>query len=155
MKEKNKKILAVLSLIGFALLSYSFWLSSRPVEIISIHQRNNYSSVLVRNFPFTDKGKINWWLKSKGILKEKYNIPKPASDGFYTVIFWDFGEGYQKEDKYDRLCFEDMKTQKNCIDKNAIFSVDHSRNMGTTFVVYDGSDYRLDHNGEIVKIQHK
>ncbi len=155
MKIKSKKTFCALFLIGCTLIGYVLWLSLRPVDIISVHEKNNFSDVLVKNFPFTDKGKVNWWLKNKEILKEKYNIPKPASDGFYTVIFWDFGDGYQEEGKYDRLCFEDMKTQKNCIDKNAIFSVDHSKNMGTTFVVYDGSDYRLDHNGEIVKIQHK
>ncbi|CAI2022284.1 Enterobacterial putative membrane protein (DUF943) [Serratia plymuthica] len=117
MKIKRNKTFRALLLIGCALIFYFIWLSKRTVEIVDIHQRNNYSDVLVTNFPFTDKGKINWWLKNKGILKEKYNIPKPASDGFYTVIFLDFGEGYQEEDKYDRLCFEDMKTQKNCIDK--------------------------------------
>ncbi len=51
------------------------------------------------------------------MLKDKYSIPKPASDGFYTVIFWDFGDGYKEEGKYDRRCFDDMKTSKNCIDK--------------------------------------
>ncbi|WP_337587795.1 DUF943 family protein, partial [Yersinia wautersii] len=48
--------------MGSALLGYVFWLLLHPVEIVSVHQRNDYSDVLVRNFPLTDKSKINWWL---------------------------------------------------------------------------------------------
>ncbi|EAA8370440.1 DUF3289 family protein, partial [Salmonella enterica] len=39
------------------------------------------------NSPLTDKGKINWRLKNIDVLKEKYDIPKPSSSGYFTVIF--------------------------------------------------------------------
>jgi len=45
-----------------------------------------------------------------------------------------------------------MKKKLNCIEKDAVFSVDKSRNMGVIFTVYDGDDYRLDHNGYIIKV---
>ncbi|WP_016593924.1 DUF943 family protein, partial [Yersinia pestis] len=80
---KSKKNLWALLLTGSALLGYVFWLLLHPVEIVSVHQRNDYSDVLVRNFPLTDKSKINWWLENRDMLKDKYSIPKPASDGFY------------------------------------------------------------------------
>lgn len=58
MRIKNK-IICVLLLSGCALLGYLSWLSLRPVEIVAVHEDQNFSSVLVRNFPFTDKGKLN------------------------------------------------------------------------------------------------
>ncbi len=152
MKVKSKKNLWALLLMGSALLGYVFWLLLHPVEIVSVHQRNDYSDVLVRNFPLTDKSKINWWLENRDMLKDQYSIPKPASDGFYTVIFWDFGDGYKEEGKYDRRCFDDMKTSKNCIDKNKVFSVENDRDKDILFSVYDGM-YRLEKNGKIVKIK--
>lgn len=135
MKAKSKKTLYALLLIGSVLLGYFFWLSLRPVEIISVHQRNNYSDILVRNFPFTEKGKINWWLENRDMLKAKYSIPKPASDGFYTIIFWDFGDGYKEEGKYDRLCFSDMNTTKNCIEKEKYMTIYKIKNDEPLFLL--------------------
>lgn len=31
-----------------------------PVEIVAVHKHNNYSLVLVKNFPLTNTGKIKW-----------------------------------------------------------------------------------------------
>ncbi|MBT0728184.1 DUF943 family protein [Rosenbergiella australiborealis] len=134
-------------------VGYWIWLCLRPVKIVAVNQENNYSDVLVRSFPPTDKGKIDWWLKNKDILKEKYDIPKSSSSGYFTVVFWDFGDGYKEEGKYDRLCFDDMNTKVNCIEKDAVFSVDKSRNMDITFTVYDDDNYRLGQNGDIIKIE--
>ena len=85
------------------------------------------------------------------MLKDKHGIPKPDSGGYFYVTFWWFGEGYKEEGKYDRLCFNDIKTKVNCIEKDAVFSVDKSRNFGVTFTVYDGDNYRLGQNGDIIK----
>jgi len=150
MRAKNKKIILALLIIGCVLIGYTSWLSLRPVEIVAVHQDGEFSDVLVKNFPFTDRGKINWWLKNNNILKEKHHIPEPGSDGFYSVTFWLFGSGYKEEGKYDRRCFEDMKTPINCIDKNKVFSVDKSRNMGISFSTSDQT-YRTKENGKIVK----
>ncbi|BCQ32892.1 MULTISPECIES: DUF943 family protein [Erwinia] len=151
MKAKTKMAFYTLLFVSGLLLGYLYWLSMRPVEIIAIHNRgSHFNSVIVKNFPFTDRGKIAWWLKNKEILKGKYNIPNPDPDGTFYLTFWLFGDGYKEEGKYDRLCFEDMKTKKNCIEKDIVFSVDNSRNMGTMFEAYDGT-YRLQKNGEVVK----
>ncbi|WON75840.1 DUF943 family protein [Serratia sp. UGAL515B_01] len=138
-------------LIGSVLLATWLWLLRRPVDIVDVHQRNKYSDVLVRSFPFTNKGKIDWWLENKSILKDKYNIPNPDKEGFFSVTFWDYGDGY-KEDKYDRLCFDDMKTDKNCIDKNSIFSVRSTRDNGLIFILDDGK-YLLQEDSKLIKIQ--
>ena len=152
MKSKNNKIPLTIFIVIFILIAYFFWRSLRPVDIIAVHQDDDYSSVLVRNFPITDIGQINWWLKNKDMPKRRYGIPKPSSYGNFTIIFWDFGDGYKEEGKYDRLCFNDMKGPVNCIEKDAIFSVDNSPNLGTVFTVYDGGDYRFDKKGGIIKI---
>ena len=150
MKSKNKKLLYASLLIGCTLLGYLLWLSLRPVEIIAIHQRHNYSDILVKNFPLTERGKINYWLTNKKKIKDIYNTPKPAQDGFFTVIFWDFGDGYKETDGYDRLCFNDMKPPVNCIDKDSLIMVNNSRNTGLYFIV-DSGTYRINDSGKMVK----
>ena len=84
------------------------------------------------------------------MLKEIYNIPRPAQDGFFTVIFWDFGEGYKQTDGYDRLCFEDMPPPINCVDKNSLIMVSNSKNTGIYFIV-DSGTYRINNLGKIVR----
>lgn len=146
----NKKIHYAIALAVTALFAYVLWVSLRPVEIVAVHKEEDSNDVLVKNFPFTDKGKMDWWLKNKDMLKEKYNIPQPARDGDFSIVFWLFGDGYKETDGYDRLCFNDMNTKINCIDKNRVFSVDKSRNMGISFIA-QGGIYRMKKNGEIVK----
>ncbi len=153
MKAKSKKTLYALLLIGSVLLGYFFWLSLRPVEIVAVHKDRNFSAVLVRDFPVTDKGKINWWLENKSRLKDKYNIPNPAPDGFFSITIWDFGDGYKEEGKYDRRCFDDMKTSKNCIDKNSLMIIRNSQYNVMSFTL-DSGIYQLK-NGEIVKMKHE
>lgn len=150
MKAKLKKNLLILIAAGSILVGYFFWLAFRPVKIIAVHDDGNYSSILVKNFPVTDKGKIEWWLENKKILKTRYNIPKPASYGSYDVTFWDFGDGYKKE-KYDRLCFDEMKATMNCIDKKAVFTIKRFNDEKEIFITYEGR-YQLQDNGEIMKI---
>lgn len=150
MKLKNKIVIMLLVLSGF-LISISIWLSTRQVEIKAVHEDHEFSSVLVKNFPLTNNGKIKWWVNNNAMLKEKYHIPKPNQDGFFSVVFWDFCEGYKEEGKYDRRCFTDMKTTVNCIDKDRIFSVEKDRQDNILFTLDDGL-YRMGKDGQIVKL---
>lgn len=153
MKPINKLSVYILFLACIGLTGYFLWLLLQPVDIVAVHYRsNNYSDILVKNFPFTDKGKISWWLKNKQRIRRDFRIPIAAKDGSYHITFWLFGKGYKAEEKYDRLCFEDIKTKANCIEKNAVFTVSQSKNRGTIFTVYDG-EYRLEEDGTPVKIQ--
>lgn len=152
MKTNLKATLIVLSLFFLTSASYVSWLDSTPVKIIAVHQEESFSEVLVKNLPITDTGKIKWWIKNKQLLKNKYNIPRPGSNGNFYISFWDFGEGYKEQGKYDRRCFADMKSPKNCIDKNAVFSVENGRDGSIIFTVYDGT-YRMERGGEVKKIQ--
>ena len=150
MRVKNKKAIVALFLACCILPGYWLWLSLRPVEIVAIHQEFDTTSILINEFPLTTQGKINWWLNHKDMLKKKYDIPKPSSSGYFTVIFWNFGEGYKKEGKYDRLCFNDMKAPINCIEKDKLFTVSYGKNLGLSFTTNDGI-YRMKTKGAIVK----
>jgi len=154
MTDKNKRsIIMTLVLFCFS-IGFLIWFFQRPVEIIDVHNDGNYSSILVKNFPLTDKGKIKWWLKNQDSLKIRYNIPKPATYGSFTIIFWDFSNGYKKDSKYDMLCFEDMNTKKNCIDKKNLFKVTRNKfdEKNILFITYEGR-YKLKDNGDIVKVK--
>ncbi len=148
--SKRKKILLATFIISAIFLIYLSRLYLKPVKIIAVHNDGNYSAVLVTHFPYTDTGKIDWWHDNRDMLKNRYGIPRPSSDGNFTITFWLFGEGYMKREKYDRLCFNHMKTDKNCIEKNKVFSVSKGRNGGMQLMVYDGI-YKTDNNGKWVK----
>ncbi|EDR0945261.1 DUF943 family protein [Salmonella enterica subsp. arizonae] len=69
------------------------------------------------------------------------------------LLFFSFSDVYKEEKKYDRLCFDDMKKSRLYRKGSRFFSADKSRNFGITFTVYDGDNYRLGQNGDIIKVQ--
>ncbi|WP_172462252.1 DUF943 family protein [Pseudescherichia vulneris] len=144
MKLSFKKFGIVACIAGVLLLA---WITLRPVEVVAVHQHNEFAYILVRNFPLTDRGKIAWWLAHADKLKTKYGFPRPGPYGLFSVSFWDFKDGY-KEDAFDLFCFSDMKTRKNCIDKNVVLSVDNAID-GTVFFTTDDDTYTLK-DGKIV-----
>lgn len=148
----NKKLIYIPAMITCLLVGSFVWLSLCTVEIIAVYENDNFSDVLVKEFPLTDRGKIDWWLNNKDMLKERYSIPKPASYGSFTITFWDFGSGYKEEGKYDRLCFDARKAKDNCIDKSAVFSVRQIKNDRTLLITYDGR-YLLQDNGDVVNVE--
>ncbi|MBH1931620.1 DUF943 family protein [Serratia rubidaea] len=147
----SKRVQYIFVSIGIVLLWFFLSFLLRPVKIVAVHNNNEFSAVLVRHFPITDKGKIDWWLKNKDRLKNEYKIPNPASDGFFSITFWDFGDGYKEAGKYDRRCFDDMPTKKNCIEKNKEFIVSNERNGDISFIT-NGDEYHMKSNGDIIRI---
>lgn len=145
MNINTRKARYIIIIVGSVLMGYFLWSISHPVKIIAVHGDSNYSSVLVKNFPLTDKGKIDWWLKNKDMLKSRYNIPNPAVYGGYNITFWNFSDGY-KEYKYDRLCFEDMQTKINCIDKESVLTIKRFNYEKEIFITYEGR-YKLQGDG--------
>ena len=132
-------------------IAYVSWLFFRPVEIVAVHQYDDFSFVLVKNFPLTDKGKFDWWMSNKDMLKKHYGVPQSTSSGFFVITFWDFSDSYKEAGKYDRLCFNDMPTNKKCIDKNKLFTVENNKKNELLFTVDDGR-YLMNKNGETIKI---
>lgn len=131
----------------FAILTYYFFIILRPVEIIAVHNDHGFHSVLVKNFPFSDKNQIKWWINNQYFLKQQYGIPRPDKEGSFTIIFWNFGEGYKETDGYDRLCFNDVVLPKNCIDKDSLLFVKKEKYTGLEFWG-DNGIYRIKENGK-------
>ncbi|MGD8162668.1 DUF943 family protein [Pantoea sp. FN0307] len=140
---------AVLLLAAAALLIYLLWFFLRPVEIVAVHKRGRSSTaVLVKNFPFTDKGKISWWLENRAMLKEKYNAPYLDEDGTFWATIFLFGDGYQKDIIDERLCFDEIKSELRCINKNAVMTVYSNRDKQVFFSLGKGK-YILINNGKV------
>ncbi|MBK4724197.1 DUF943 family protein [Pantoea agglomerans] len=149
---KRYKKTSLILLVMMVIVGCVLYFLLLPVKVIAVHQRGNNSTILVKHYPLTDKGKIEWWLKNKNMFQTKYNVPKPDESGIYNVVFWDFGDGYKEEGKYDRLCFDDMPPPKNCIDKNKLMIISHSKDNVTQFTV--GNEYYiLQDDGLTVKIR--
>ncbi|WP_241608136.1 DUF943 family protein [Rosenbergiella australiborealis] len=151
MKSIYKKYFLLLLIIICILFYYIFIVNHRPVEIVAVHQDENYSFVLVKNFPISKSNKIAWWIENKDSLARQYGIPLPAPYGGFSIVFFSISKGYKEKGKYDRLCFIDMKPPKNCIDKEKIFSVTYSKNRGTIFTVSSG-EYKIESNNKIKKV---
>ncbi|WP_038185612.1 DUF943 family protein, partial [Vibrio rhizosphaerae] len=132
----SKTLWMILALI-FCGLIYFGYQKLQPAEIVDVHQDKHWTDIVVKHFPSTRWGKIQWWQEHQDFLKEKYGIPKPFNDGTFEITFWDIGSGYRVDRMVDQdsdlLCFSDMKTSKNCIEKNRVFSVSLERNGGLQF----------------------
>lgn len=150
MKVSLKKTLLVLVVAGGALMGYVLWLTSCPVEIVAVHENNNHSYVLVKKLPFTDRGKINWWLEKKMCLKIRIKFLNLTQMVSLLLSFGILVRVIKKEGKYDRLCFDDMKPPINCIEKDKVFTVSNGRNMGLSFTT-NNEIYRIKKSGKIVK----
>lgn len=121
-----------------------------PVKIINIHKEGTeHANIVVTHFPLTDNGKINWWLDHKEFIKKTYNTPAQSR---YYIAIWDIGDGYVADSyKEDFYCFSDMKTTKNCIEKNLLMIIDNTLPNDNDDVLFfiNGDLYRQDKNGNI------
>lgn len=103
---------------------YLGWWLSLPVKIDAVHRDGgrSYASVLVRNFPWGDRRRIEWWEKNKTQLQVEYGIPAPDADGTFEIVFWAWNGVYKvdhgTDEDSDLRCFEDMKVAARCIEKS-------------------------------------
>lgn len=150
MISKKMKFIACLMVIEFLVAGYIFYLSIRPVKIITINQRNNHTDILITALPLTEKGRIEWWLVNINSLRERYNIPQPAEDGSYSMVFWNFDDDFKEDDGYDRVCFKEIKSELNCVDKDSLMMVEYGPRTGLYFRM-DSGEYFMQKNGEMIK----
>ncbi|QKJ88514.1 DUF943 family protein [Paramixta manurensis] len=149
-----KKYLAVFFLVIIVAVAGCIWYQKTyPTILVATHNmgRDGFiSNVLIKNPPLTDKGKINWWKQNADKFREKYNVPDSNVKGFFYIKIWDFADGYKELEKYDRLCFDDMKTKKNCIDKNWVMTIENTRGGGMQYDIGEVS-YVEGENGKLIK----
>jgi hypothetical protein len=161
MKAKHL-LLTLIALIACFYIVHPIFFSTK---IIGVHQNGNWTDVVVKNFPITDRGKVEWWKKNLTQLKLRYNTPEiDPYDGGFEISIWDIGNGYQKEapkqdwmapsvDTSYLICFDDMKMDANCVEKDRLLSISHYRDSwhkgkmvtdfstgGNTYRQYEGSD---------------
>ncbi|WP_297200815.1 DUF943 family protein [uncultured Pluralibacter sp.] len=110
---------------------------SLPVQVMAIYQDNNFTDILVKDFPLSEHGKREWWGTNKDKMEKEFDFPKKDAQGRYRIIIWSFGDGYKKMPNHDNrlstetsdlLCFETLKKEANCIDKKRLMTIEKNLN---------------------------
>ncbi|XES84015.1 DUF943 family protein [Franconibacter pulveris] len=127
-----KKLLLILGIVAIMLGCY-FYLNNRKVTVIDAHHGHYAAQVLVNHLPLSNSARIQWWITNQPEIFSKYKIAHHDAGGPSLITIFAFGKGYQEENNEDRLCFDDMDTPKNCIDKDSIMTVFYSRNGDIEF----------------------
>lgn len=123
-------IIIIIAAFGSAYLYFD----RKEVHIIDAHHVGNAVALIVDRLPLTDSSKIKWWESNQDKIRGKYHIPAGLEGPFLIDVFA-FGEGYQEDDDdEDRLCFEDVKPPRNCIDKKILMSIWTTREGGVKYV---------------------
>lgn len=144
-----KIIIPVLVITFIIALTYSY-LRQEDVRIIGVHQDDFTAVIVVDHLPYLQKSKIGWWIKNKNSIIRNYHIAPGNEQKTMNYVIYGFGSGYVEENKKDRLCFEGMKSPRNCLEKNILMTVMRKREGGTQFIFNEDS-YIQDTKGNIYK----
>ncbi|MDK4214891.1 DUF943 family protein [Pantoea agglomerans] len=147
-----KKIIIFIVALALLLLFYVSFFSSP--KVLAIHGSEANKELLVKNIPFTDSDKIEWW--------DNNGVKTISSPETYNVSIWKFDGKYQKlapknsgvfpdHDTDYLLCFDGMKTEENCIDKSTWIMDINKTKDGYTYYRLDGKSYYRKPSGELVK----
>lgn len=147
-----KKIIIFIVALAMLLLFYVSFFSSP--KVLAIHGSEANKELLVKNIPFTDSDKIEWW--------DNNGVKTISSPETYNVSIWKFDGKYQKlaprnsgafpdHDTDYLLCFDDMKTEENCIDKSTWIMEITKTKDGYTYYRLDGESYYRKPSGELIK----
>lgn len=124
----------VSGVIAIAACGYLLWQYLTPVEIVAVHDGD---LLLVRHFPYLKSRQITWWQAHKDIIQARYGIPRKDSDGGYSVVIMDFGDGYSIDGGTDQdsnlLCFDEMPVDARCVEKKPLLWIDWSQNTGLLY----------------------
>lgn len=145
-----KKGISICCFMAGALLVFYYVFITVPVKIIAIHKDNYAPVVVVDRLPLSDAKKITWWRdESKNILANEDDAQ--IHNRALNYYIYRFGEGYQELGKEDRLCFDDMKEPKNCLDKDILMIVRYRKNGDIQFDIDDDA-YILRQSGGLKKV---
>lgn len=146
-----KRISAVLI---FLITAYCVWIAIRPAKIVRVDN----GAVFVEHLPMTAEGKLNWWLKNKDSLQNKYHIISTPDN--YTVIVMNFGgfeqlpKGTREGSIDDYTCFDDSNGEhKKCVYNSIAIVVRGSLNS-KSYINIDEHTYTLTPDGK-VKVEEK
>jgi len=147
-----KKIIIFIVALAMLLLFYVSFFSSP--KVLAIHGPEANKELLVKNMPFTDSDKIEWW--------DNNGVKTISSPETYNVSIWKFDGKYQKlapknsgvfpdHDTDYLLCFDGMKTEENCIHKSSWLMDINKTKDGYTYYRLDGESYYRKPSGELIK----
>ncbi|WP_313574926.1 DUF943 family protein [Pseudescherichia sp.] len=142
-----KKII-YLSLISIVLVGFYPWRENSAVNVINIHQAKYTAEIVVDRLPLTERSRIKWWVGNRKEIEGKYRIVSFENGGPDYITIYKFGDGYKKEGKEDRLCFDDMDTETNCIDKDILMTISRTRE-GLERFTFSDSSYVISGDGVI------
>ena len=145
-----KKGISICCFMAGALLIFYYVFITVSVKIIAIHKDNYAPVVVVDQLPLSDAKKIAWWRdESKNILANEDDAQ--IHNRALNYYIYRFDEGYQELGKKDRLCFDDMKAPKNCLDKDILMIVRYRKNGDIQFDIDDDA-YILRQSGGLKKV---
>jgi len=140
-------------ILFFLITTYCLWIAVRPAKL----SRVDNGAVFVEHLPMTTEGKLNWWLKNKDSLQEKYHIIKTPDN--YTVIIMDFS-GYEKLPKGSRdgsiddyTCFDDTHDEHEKCVYNSIALVVRGSVDGKAFINIGDKTYLQSSDGIVKEIK--
>ena len=142
-----KKIICLL-LIIIVFTAFYLWRDNVSVNIMAIHQNKYAAEILVDRLPLTEKSRIKWWMGKRKEIEDKYDITPYGNGGPDYITIFKFGDGYKKAGKEDRLCFDDMDTETNCIDKDILMTISRTRE-GLERFTFSDSSYVISKDGVI------
>ncbi|WP_312046326.1 DUF943 family protein [Erwinia sp.] len=135
---KYKRIGAFLNLLSAV---YCLWIAVRLTKIVRVDN----GAVFVEHLPMTTERKLNWWLKNKELLQNKYHIINTPDN--FIVIVMNFGI-YEKSPKGTRdgsidhyTCFDDTNGEHNKCVYNSIALVVRESLNGKIFIKIDDKTY--------------
>lgn len=149
---KVRKVIIFIS--SAIILTFSYLMFFNSTKVLAVHSSGSNKELLVKNIPFRDSSKIEWW--------DNTGSKNVSSTEIYNVSIWNFDGKYQKlapknsgifpdHDTDYLLCFDDVKSDENCIDKsNWIMDITKTKD-GYTYYRLDGESYYRKPSGELIK----
>lgn len=158
--QKKRFVKQILLLIFLVAMIFMTWRITRPVQIVGVYRGNYASDIIIKNSPLTSRQFVNWWVNQQDFIFQTYG-PFENKYDLFKIAIWDIGAGFQKFDDWrpgllfdfssEQRCFEEIKSSKNCLDKNARI-MDVFKNSDNVVVFYINRDtYYLFEDGEIIK----
>lgn len=141
--------LAIAIVVASGLFLYS---EHRPVRVYDVHRGEFTAQILVDDLPWTSSAKIDWWLENEKLIKSKLHVQEKNSGDVIDYYIYAYGEGYKIQGKQDDICFSDMATTTNCIEKNILMSVSSNPEGDTEFRI-DNNIYILNRAGHLDKVK--
>lgn len=138
MSNRRGHIFKKISLVFLIVALYNLW-TLKPVTILYTGTER-FNDVVVDHLPLTDRDRIQWFRNHKEELKNRFNI---GNIFYYKIFVWDVGNGFTNHilsRHSDLYCFDKMQSEKNCIDKNRLLTIEVYIDGNEIYTVHGYSD---------------